>query len=177
MVLSRSLAGENFGCSFRVDSYQCIACSNSSCRPTQAQPGESQGLGERSHTLAQGTATKAGVERERIDHHGDVDVGQSKVVDDKVRRDLHCHAGDGDGVLPKSGVLEDVGQADEGHVLYARRENAHYWRRFNKSRRVTTSCRSPRLHPMGSVVEGLTQAVDGSLSLTFDPPVEGSHAG
>lgn len=32
MVLSRSLAGANSGCSFKVDSYQRIAFSNSSWR-------------------------------------------------------------------------------------------------------------------------------------------------
>lgn len=38
MVLSRSLAGANSGCSFKVDSYQRMAFSNSSCRQETQQP-------------------------------------------------------------------------------------------------------------------------------------------
>lgn len=50
-------------------------------------------------------------------YHCYVDVGQRKVVDDKVRCNFYCHAGDCERVLPETGILKDVGQADEGYVL------------------------------------------------------------
>ena len=50
-------------------------------------------------------------------HHGNVDVGKSEVVHDKVRSDLHCHAGHGQGILPQPCILENVGQTDQRHVL------------------------------------------------------------
>lgn len=42
------------------------------------------------------------------------------MVHDKVRCNFHCHAGDCESIFPKSGILEDVGQTDEGHILSAR---------------------------------------------------------
>jgi len=50
-------------------------------------------------------------------HHRHVYVAQREVVDGEVRRDLHRHGGHDDGVVPELGVVQDVGQADEGHVL------------------------------------------------------------
>lgn len=50
-------------------------------------------------------------------YHCYIDVGQSKVVHDKVRCNFYCHAGNCESVLPETGILKDVGQADEGHVL------------------------------------------------------------
>lgn len=64
--------------------------------------------------------TKARVKR--LNYHGYIDVGEGKVVHDKVRCNFHCHAGDREGIFPKSGILEDVSQTDEGHILWARRK-------------------------------------------------------
>lgn len=50
--------------------------------------------------------------------HRHVYVAQREVVDGEVRRDLHRHGGHDDGVVPELGVVQDVGQADEGHVLH-----------------------------------------------------------
>ena len=50
-------------------------------------------------------------------HHRHVDVAQREVVHSKVWRDLHCHGGHDDGIVPELGVVQDVGQANEGHVL------------------------------------------------------------
>lgn len=58
----------------------------------------------------------------RQPHHCHVDVAQREVVHGKVWRDLHCHGGDYDGVVPELGVVQDVGQANEGHVLQDGRE-------------------------------------------------------
>lgn len=119
MVLSRSLAGANSGCSFKVDSYQRIAFSNSSW--VCGKRGENDGVrgGGDTTRLARRRDKSQWTKEERkgSGYHRDVDVGQSEVVHHKVRRDLHGHAGDGERVLPQPGVLEDVGQADEGHVL------------------------------------------------------------
>lgn len=41
---------------------------------------------------------------------------------DEARSNFHRHACNREGVLPQSGVLEDVSQADEGHVLCAPRK-------------------------------------------------------
>lgn len=50
-------------------------------------------------------------------YHCHVDIAQREVVHGKVWCDLHCHGGDYDGVVPELGIVQDVGQADEGHVL------------------------------------------------------------
>ena len=39
------------------------------------------------------------------------------MVDGEVRCYLHRHGGHDDRVVPELGVVQDVGQADEGHVL------------------------------------------------------------
>lgn len=52
---------------------------------------------------------------------------------DKAWRNFHGHARNREGVFPKSGVLEDVSQADEGHVLCAPRKMITL---FNEGRRV-----------------------------------------
>lgn len=67
-----------------------------------------------------GMGTKAKVKR--LNYHGYIDVGEGKVVHDKVRCNFHCHAGDRESIFPKSGILEDVSQTDEGHILRAPRE-------------------------------------------------------
>lgn len=64
--------------------------------------------------------TKARVKR--LNYHGYIDVGEGKVVHDKVRCNFHCHAGDRESIFPKSGILEDVSQTDEGHILWAGRK-------------------------------------------------------
>lgn len=60
--------------------------------------------------------------RKNENYHGYIDVGKGKVVHDKVRCNFYCHAGDRESIFPKSGILEDVSQADEGHILYAPRK-------------------------------------------------------
>lgn len=44
------------------------------------------------------------------------------MVHDKVRCNFHCHAGDRESIFPKSGILEDVSQTDEGHILLVQRK-------------------------------------------------------
>lgn len=58
----------------------------------------------------------------RLNYHGYIDVCKGKVVHDKVRCNFHCHAGDCESIFPKSGILEDVSQTDEGHILSAPRK-------------------------------------------------------
>lgn len=117
------MAGANSGCSFSVDSYQRMAFSNSSCGRDNNNNNHVSGLNRRS-----GAAPKG---RGGTRYHGDVDVGQGEVVHHEVRRDFHGHAGHREGVLPQPGVLEDVGQADEGHVLRpARAGNKTYFSVF-----------------------------------------------
>lgn len=52
-----------------------------------------------------------------IHYHCYIDVCEGKVVHDKVRCNFYCHAGNCKSVLPKPGILEDVGQTDEGNIL------------------------------------------------------------
>ena len=56
-------------------------------------------------------------------HHCNVDVGQGEMVDHKVWSDLNGHAGHGQRILPETGVLEDVSQADEGDILWKKRHS------------------------------------------------------
>lgn len=124
MVLSRSLAGANSGCSFKVDSYQCIAFSNSSCED-----------GKKNTTVIlkeiclkvqkkpclfyyKKNTCKRRVTNDWIFYHCNIDVGEGKVVHNKVRCNLYSHASDGKGVLPQPSVLKDVGQADKWYILF-----------------------------------------------------------
>lgn len=50
-------------------------------------------------------------------HHRHVDVAQREVVHGKVWCDLHGHGGYYDCIVPELGVVQDVSQADQGHVL------------------------------------------------------------
>ncbi|OBS57449.1 hypothetical protein A6R68_11425, partial [Neotoma lepida] len=50
-------------------------------------------------------------------HHRHVDIAQSEVVHGEVWGDLHSHGGHYDSVIPELGIVQDVGQADEGHIL------------------------------------------------------------
>lgn len=50
-------------------------------------------------------------------HHCHVDIAQSEVVHGEVWCDLHSHGGHYDGVIPELGIVQDVSQADEGHIL------------------------------------------------------------
>lgn len=67
-------------------------------------------------------------------YHCYIDVGEGKVVHDKVRCNFYCHAGNCKSVLPKPGILEDVGQADEGHILVhnwgGKKINDYFFLRF-----------------------------------------------
>lgn len=122
MVLSRSLAGANSGCSFRVDSYQRMAFSNSSCCQ-QTRTNRSPEGRERPGSTGGGSRhyrhnTVAKMENLKCSHyHCYIDVGQGEVVHNEVRGDFYSHAGDCEGILPQPSVLEDVGQTDEGHIL------------------------------------------------------------
>lgn len=60
-------------------------------------------------------------------HHRHVDVAQREVVHSEVWRDLHGHGGDDDGVVPELGVVQDVGQANERHVLWEEGERGEQW--------------------------------------------------
>lgn len=53
----------------------------------------------------------------RQPHHCHVDVAQREVVHSEVWRDLYRHGGYYDGVVPELGIVQDVGQANQGHVL------------------------------------------------------------
>lgn len=53
----------------------------------------------------------------RQSHHRHVDVAQGEVVHSEVWRDLYRHGGHDDSVVPELGVVQDVGQADQGDVL------------------------------------------------------------
>lgn len=97
------------------------------------------------------------------------------MVHDKVWSDFYGHAGHRESVFPQPGVLEDVGQADEGNVLFSGGKNKDYLKQSFVQYQLL-GCLT-YLHVMGGVVEGLSQAVDGSLALTFHPPVQCSHAG
>lgn len=59
-------------------------------------------------------------------HHRHVDIAQSKVVDSKVGCDLHSHGGHYDSIIPELGIVQDVGQADEGHIL-GKEEREENW--------------------------------------------------
>lgn len=50
-------------------------------------------------------------------HHRYIDISKCEVVHGKVGCDLHSHGGHDDRVIPELGVVQDIGQADEGHVL------------------------------------------------------------
>lgn len=50
-------------------------------------------------------------------HHRYIDVSKCEVVHGKVGCDLHGHGGHDDCIVPELGVVQDIGQADEGHVL------------------------------------------------------------
>lgn len=50
-------------------------------------------------------------------HHCHVDVAQREVVHSKVRRDLYCHGGYYDSVVPELGIVQDISQANQGHIL------------------------------------------------------------
>lgn len=50
-------------------------------------------------------------------HHRHVDVAQREVVHSKVRRDLYCHGGYYDCVIPELRVVQDISQANQGHIL------------------------------------------------------------
>lgn len=54
-------------------------------------------------------------------HHCHVDIAQSEVVHSKVWRDLYGHGGHDDSIIPELGIVQDVGQTDEGHILGRRK--------------------------------------------------------
>lgn len=115
MVRRRSLAGPNSGWSFRVDSYQFMAFSNSSYEDIiQTFIKHSNHLTSIKYSLMIRQKNKSKI---KITDHSYIDVCKSKMINDKVRSNFHCHARHSQGVLPQSRILEDVGKADERHIL------------------------------------------------------------
>lgn len=50
-------------------------------------------------------------------HHRHVDVAQCEVVHSKVRGNLDRHSSHDDGIAPELRVVQDIGQANQGHIL------------------------------------------------------------
>lgn len=66
-------------------------------------------------------AQQSGLLSPRPSYHCHVDVAQREMVHSKVWCDLYCHGGDYDSIVPELGVVQDVGQANQGHILGAGR--------------------------------------------------------
>lgn len=51
---------------------------------------------------------KTAIPGQQHTHHCYIDIGQGEMIHHKVRRYFHRHGSHNDGVVPESGIVEDV---------------------------------------------------------------------